>query len=160
MMASEHEGRTIEAGDLGSPIRFPVLAFSQSLIYVINNLDAINICTKAGFKTGYYKKLVLIDSAYRKFKVIDAREVRTLFRLSVFDLLGLLEFNPRWQVELVYAPPTSSSLDEVKQIISKAFTKDRYSWEEMMDFEEFRDKIAAAASMEAIFEVFKEFNQA
>jgi len=137
-------------------IRFPALWSNQGLVYMIDTLDTMSQCTRAGFKSGGYRAAFLIDSDYHKFEVVDARKLRTLFSFSMFDLLGLLEGNPRWQVELVLGPPKKSSLAEAKQLISNSFKKEKDSWEEMMDFEEFRDRVVDATSMEEIFTAFRE----
>ena len=74
-----------------SAVRLPALVFSQGLILLINSLDEIKTCTKLGFKKGFYKNLVLVDSDGNKFRVVDARKLRTLrFRLRFRDFLELL----------------------------------------------------------------------
>jgi hypothetical protein len=126
---------------------------------MVGSLDNVSQCTKAGFS--YYKGAILIDSDYQKFEVVDARKLRTIVGLNLDRLFDLLVGNPRWQVELLFgSTPTTSSLDEVKRLIFASFKKDKYVWEEMTDFEEFRERVAGATSMEAIFGAFQEFHQA
>ena len=141
-------------------IQFPALWFSAGLMYAINSLDHMSQCTRAGFKSGCYEGAFLIDSNGQRFNVVDARKVRTLFRLSLFDLLGLLEGNLRWQVEILFKPASKETpFDEVKQLVFRSFKKEKDTWEEMIDFEEFRDQVVAAKSMPALFDAFREFNQ-
>lgn len=159
LTVSANGNQADHGGELESSIRFPALWASQGLVSVIQSIDEVNVCTKAAFKSGIYKRLVLIDSELRKFKVASARKARILFKLSVFDLLGMLEGNPRWRVDLVFRPnPEPVSLDEVKKIIFSSFEKEKDRWDEMMDFEEFQHKIASAASMDEVFATFREFN--
>jgi len=129
-------------------------------MYAINSLDHMSQCTRAGFKSGCYEGAFLIDSRGERFSVVDAQKVRTLFRLSVFDILGLLEGNPRWQVEFVFSRgPKETSFEEVKQLVLRSFKKEKDTWEEMIDFEQFRDQVVSAKSMPALFDAFREFNQ-
>jgi hypothetical protein len=156
----EREIPEVDTAETTSSIQFPALRFSAGLMYAINSLDHMSQCTRAGFKSGCYEGAFLIHSNCQRFNVVDARKVRTLFRLSVFDLLGLLEGNPRWQVEFVFKPaPTETSFDEAKQFVFRSFKKEKDTWEEMVDFEQFRDQVVATTSMPALFEAFREFNQ-
>jgi hypothetical protein len=66
--------------------------------------------------------------------------LRVRFRFD--DLLGLLEGNPNWQIDLIVAAPETISLGEVKKLIFHSFEKEKLRWEEMREFEEFRDKLA------------------
>jgi hypothetical protein len=153
----DNQGRQISAPDL---IRFPALSFSQRLVNVINSLDDLSHCTKLGFKKGYYKHLTLVDSIGKRLEVVGARKVKTLpFRFTFRDLLAVLGANPRWQVELLFAPDISQlTLEEVKNLIYESFRNERHFWEEMSDFEEFQQRVQSADTLEQIFAAFKEFN--
>lgn len=142
-----------------SAVRLPALVFSQGLILLINSLDEIKTCTKLGFKKGFYKNLVLVDSDGNKFRVVDARKLRTLrFRLRFRDFLELLGANPRWEVELTFAPRSAQiSLNDIKELVFKSFAKEKDYWTEMSDFEEFRDRISSASSLAEIFHLFNDF---
>lgn len=142
-------------------IQFPALSFSQGLVTVITSLDRMTRCTRLGFKTGYYKGLHLIDSVGNHFWAVSARKIRTLpFKFTFGDFLSILGWNPWWEVELIFECNFSRvSLDEVKKLIFKSFKRGRDFWEEMCNFEEFRDRIGSAASLEQVFGIFKEFNQ-
>jgi len=144
-----------------SAIQFPALSFSQGLISVVTALEKTSYCTRLGFKKGYYKNLTLVDSAGKQFHVVGARKIRRLpFRLTFGDFLELLSWNPRWEVELIFDPNCSSiTLEQVKKLIFSSFRKEKYLWNEMCDFEEFRERINAATLLEHIFGAFKEFNQ-
>ena len=74
--------------------------------------------------------------------------------------MELLSRNRRWQVELIFSPkgPESISLGDVKRLITDCFEKEQEMWGEMIDFEEFRDKIISASSLEQIFATFREFH--
>jgi hypothetical protein len=104
---------------------------------------------------------VLIDSNSNKFQVVDAQKVRTVMKFKFGELLGLVTGNPRWQVQLIFAPGTTKiSLDEVKSLISNSFKKEKYLWEEMSDFEEFQEEVVQASSLDQILAIFKKFNWA
>jgi hypothetical protein len=142
-------------------IRFPALTSSQGLIHVINSLEAISQCTRLGFKSGYFKNLLLIDSSGNRFQIVGAKKVRTVFNFNFGELLGLVTGNPRWQVDPIFAPgSTRISLAEVKNLIADSFEREKGSWEEMSDFEEFEKKIEQAESLDQVFAVFKRSNRA
>jgi len=143
-------------------IRFPAFSFSQGLVTVIKSLDEINECRKLGFRKGYYKGLTLVDSAGNEFRVVGARKIKTLpFKFTFRDFLELLGANPRWQIELKFGSDFRGiSLEETKKLILDSFRKEKYFWEEMCDFEEFRERIQSAPTLEHIFGAFREFNMA
>ena len=142
-------------------IKFPVLEFGQGLVNVVESLDYITNCRKRGYTNGWYKGLVLVDAESRLFRVLGARKLKTLpFNFTFRDFLEALGGNPRYQVELVFAPNTSRiSLDKVKKLISESFRKEKNFWSEMTDFEQFRDEIARASSIDEIFGIFRGFNR-
>jgi hypothetical protein len=45
-----------------APMKFPALWFSQNLVHVVDSLSGVTECTKLGFKSGFYKDLLLVDS--------------------------------------------------------------------------------------------------
>lgn len=145
----------------GQSIRFPALSFNQGLVNVIQSLDELSECTRLGFKKGYYKGLTLVDSVGNQFKVVGARKIKTLpFQLTFRDFLALLGANPRWQIELKFGSDTRGiSPEETKKLILDSFRKEKYYWEEMSDFEEFRERIQSAPTLEQIFGAFQEFNK-
>jgi len=147
-------------GNVLTPIQFPALILGRGLVVVIPSLDVISRCTALGFKKRWYDGLILIDSDARRFNVVRARKLRGLpYELTFRDFLGLLDGNPRWQVELVFAPdPPKISFEQIEAIIQESFKRERNFWESMSDFEEFEGRVAGANSLEQIFAAFKEFN--
>ena len=153
---------SVSPQDLRS-IQFPALAFSQGFVYALTSLDRITRCSKLTVKKGLYKNLLLVDASSKRFQIVGAKKIRTLIDFSFgWFFLGLLFGNPRWQVELIFAPgpPLQISIDEVKNLIFDSFTKEEDYWGEMIAFEEFRDRVATATSLEQILALFKKhFNQ-
>jgi len=144
----------------GKSIRFPALTFSaDGILYAFDSLDRITTCTKRGYKTGFYKGLVLIDSDGTRFRAVDARHIRTLPPRSFGGLLEWLTGNPHWKVDLIFeAEASKASLDEVKQMISTAFRKNDETWQALVDFDEFRDRLERTTSLGEVFAAFREFN--
>ena len=139
---------------------FPALTFSSGILGTIQSLEGISRCTALGFKKGFYEDLILVDSASNKFHVIGAKKISNLpLRFKVGDLLGLLAGNRRWLVEPIFDSSTVRlSIEDVKQLIRRCFADEDDYWEEMGDFEVFRDKIWAATSIGEIFAIFREFH--
>ena len=144
----------------GQSIRFPALSFSQGLVTIILSLDELNECRRLGFRKGYYKGLTLVDSVGNQFKVVGARKIKTLpFKFTFRDFLALLGANPLWQIELKFGSGRGVSLEETKKLILDSLRKEKHYWEEMCDFEEFRERIQSAPTLEQIFGAFREFNK-
>jgi len=149
-------GNSIEMG-----IHFPALRVGQNLVQSIDSLDRINEWSNLALKKGFYKGLSLIDSVGHEFQIIGARKIRMLSPKPAFgSILGYLTGNPHFQVELIFAPgpPVRLSLEQVKQIIFDSFRKEKYSWEAMIDFDEFRGKVSAATSTKEILAIFQDFH--
>jgi len=120
-------------------------------------MDRVSRSSRSGFKRGLHRSLVLVDSAGNQFQVVGAEKVRTLVD-GLGSLLGLLTGNPSLQVELIFAPAGSISLDDLKKLITEAFEKHEDYWEEMSGFEQFRDRVGGATSLQQVFAAFKEFH--
>ncbi len=123
--------------------------------------DAENLvqCTKRAYEAGFYNGMVLVDSDSNMFQVVRAKKARTLVNFSLGDLLRILERNPRWQVTLSFASdPVKISLEETKSRIFESFSDEKDRWEEMVDFEQFRNRIAIASSLKQIFDTFRDFH--
>ena len=140
-------------------LAFPVLTFSQNLVNRRESISELTRGTKRGLKNGYYDALFLVDEQGRRFNVTGARRLRILPPTNFGDILGFIEGNPRYEVELMFAPgpPTTISLDDTRKLIFDSFQKEKNLWEAMVDFEEFQNKIAAATSLQQVFFIFKEY---
>ena len=141
------------------PVRFPALGFKKGWLYAIGSMDDISRSSRRGFRKGTYKNLLLVDFIGNTFHVTGARKIGTLVRFDFGSLLGLVTGNPTWQVELTFAFDGHATLDRVKALIVECFKEKKDYWEEMVRFEEFRDKILKAESLERVFAAFEEFHQ-
>jgi hypothetical protein len=132
----------------------------DSVVRREESISELNRCTKRGLRNGYYDALLLVDEQGRRFNVSGARRLRMLPPKSFGHILGFIEGNPRYEVELMFAPgpPTAISFDDIRKLIFDSFRKEKHLWEAMIDFEEFRDKITAAHSLQQIFVLFKEYH--
>ncbi len=138
-------------------IRFPALSFSQGWLSTVDSMERMTRSSRSGFKKGLHKSLVLVDSSGNQFQVVSAEKVRT-FVDGFGSLLGLLTGNPSVTVKLTFASTGHISLEDLKKLISESFEKQEDYWEEMTSFEQFRDKVGAATSLEQVFAAFKEFH--
>jgi hypothetical protein len=129
-------------------ISFPALTFNRGWLLAVDSADCLSRSSRLGFKRRYWEDLVVVDSASNRFQVIGAKKIRTIVGFSFGNLLGLLSGNPKWEVELTLAQPSRISLEEVRKLISNSFREHEDYWEEMTDFEEFRDKVIAVESLE------------
>ena len=121
-------------------------------------MSELTHCTKVALRSGFYDGLLLVDERGRRLDVTGARKIRIVppkpSLASLLDWIG----NPRYEVELVFTSPIAISLEDVRTLIFESFTRATYLWEEMIDFDAFRDKIAAATSLEQVFSTFKDYH--
>jgi hypothetical protein len=120
-------------------------------------MDKMNQSSRSGFKKGLHKSLVLVDSSGNQFRVVSAEKVRTLID-GFGGPLGLLTGNPSLKVKLTFASTGHISLEDLKKLIRESFEKQQEYWEEMTGFEQFRDKVGEATSLEQVFAAFKELH--
>jgi hypothetical protein len=142
-------------------LAFPVLSFSQNLVRRRESMSEITHCTRIALRKGFYEGLLLVDEQGRRFNVTGARKLRTLPpRLTFGNILDFIGGNPRYEIELMFAPgpPTTISLEDARKLIFDSFRNEKYLWEAMVDFEEFRDKITRATSLQQVFSIFKEYH--
>jgi len=138
-------------------IKFPALSFNAGWLNAVDSMNRMTRSSKQGLKKELYKGTVLVDSGGNRFRVVGAEKVRTLVD-GFGSLIGLLTGNPSLQIELTISSTGEVSLEEVKDLISDSFKKKEDYWEEMTSFEDFRDTIAAASSLEQVFAAFKRFH--
>ena len=88
---------------------------------------------------------------------MEIKKIRTVFDFTFRDFLELISANPKWELEVMFGPdtPSRSSVQELKELLFDCFKNNGDDWEEMIDFEEFRDKIAAADSIRQILATFQ-----
>jgi hypothetical protein len=142
----------------GASITFPALSFNQGWLSVLDSTDSLRYASRLAVKRGDYRNTLLVDSNLNSFQIASIKKIRTLFGFRFGRLLAMLGGNPRWEVELTFGPPSRLSLDEAKRLISNCFAQHEDFWEEMCDFEEFRDSIAKADSLQQVFTIFREFH--
>lgn len=142
-------------------IKFPALGFNNGWIYMLGSMDDLSRSSRKAFKSQSYKHLLVVDSSGCSFHVESARQIRSLFNFSFGSLLGLLAGNPSLRVEFTFAPenPSTIPLDRIKTLILDGFKENEDYWDEMSDFEEFRDEIVMAGALDQVFAIFKKFHQ-
>jgi hypothetical protein len=155
--SSDETRRTNTIGSATPALHLPALGFSQGMVLLIRSPSVMRECTRLGFKRGFYKDLAIVDSERKRFQVVGAHKIRTLAR-NLREILELLSGNPHWQVELVFSPDSSTvALEKVKELIFDSFQREKDFWDEKTGFEDFRDRIKAANSMEQIIQTFENY---
>jgi hypothetical protein len=134
-------------------VEFPALGFSQDYVILIKSCESFGKATKRGVRSGFFDMLLLVDSVGSRFRVVSVSKVRTL-ATSVGEVADLLLGNPHWQIKVILKKDGALSLEAVKKLIIDSFKKEKEMWEEMVDFEDFRDGITVAASFTQVFELF------
>lgn len=137
-------------------IRFPAVWFENGFAIVLTG--STRRATRLGLKKGSYKKALIVDADGNSFRVAGVKRKRIQFSWRMGKIIGLLEGNPTYEVEWAFTSALRISLDAVKELFLKSFKKEREYWDEMCDFEEFRNKLTAANSFDELFGVLRNFH--
>lgn len=127
----------------------PVLTFSQGYMEPVSTEGQIMNTNKTALKRGWFKKMVVIDSACRRFPVIRVEE-----RGSDGPFWGLsLMHGRKVRVELFYGEPEQLSLGEVQELVCKAIRRDASFYEASeYSLDELQQGIRMSASFEEMFQ--------
>src|ERR1051326_1497875 len=137
-------------------IKFPAIWFENGFAIVLKG--STKHANRLGLKKGSYKNAVIVDANGTKFRLLKMRRKRLLFSWRFGQILELLTGNPAFEVEMTFSAVSNMWIDDVKDLLFKAFRKQQECWEEMIDFDEFKAKITSCDSFEKLFAVLKEFN--
>jgi hypothetical protein len=137
-------------------IKFPAIWFENGFAIVLQG--STKRANRLGLKKGSHKNAVIVDANGTKFRLLEMQKKRFLFGWRFGQILELVTGNPEFEVEMTFSAVSSMSVDEMKDLLFKAFRKQQDYWEEMIDFDEFKAKIAASGSFEKLFAVLREFN--
>lgn len=131
---------------------FPVLCFSQDIVSVSESADQLTTCSKVGLKKGYFRKLIIIDSAGALYKVNGAKKLCGVGPFWGYNIF----LNQKIRVELSFKEnPSPVSLQEVKNMVFMSFRK-WHGWATRGDFEELNDKITNAQTFSEVIELLKD----
>ena len=150
-----NQKQTIEQAK-SDQIRFPAIWFENGFAIVLKG--STKRANRLGLKKGSHKNAVIVDANGTQFRLLEMRKKRILFSWRFGQILELVTGNPAFEVEMTFSAVSNVSVDDVVDLLLKAFRKQREYWEEMIDFDEFKAKIASARSFEQVFAVLREFN--
>lgn len=107
-------------------IKYPVIAFAKGdVIYFARNEADLIICSKSGFKNGFYNGLIIIDVEGNCFDIQGARTVGYAGFLWGFSL----KFGQRMRVELIFRGSNRDlSIEDFKERILEQLKKGKYFW--------------------------------
>lgn len=137
-------------------IKFPAIWFENGFAIVLKG--STKRANRLGLKKGSYKNAVIVDANGTKFRLLEMRKRRLLFGWRFGQILELVTGNPAFEVEMTFSAVSNISVDDVKDLLFKAFRKQQEYWEEMIDFDEFKAQIASSDSFEKLFAVLRKFN--
>jgi hypothetical protein len=66
---------------------------------------------------------IVVDTNGTKFRVLEMRKKRLLFSWRFGQILELLTGNPAFEVEMTFSAVSHISVDDVKDLLFKAFRK-------------------------------------
>ncbi len=127
-------------------LRFPVLCFRDNMIFPIENEEELTTCSKTALRSGYFRKLQIIDADASNFLVRDAREVVGVGFFQSFWGYNIF-FNRRMRVQLEFEE--FSSHLEMTEVVTKTLDALRGSqgWRSREDFTQLNDSIKNAQTV-------------
>ena len=132
-------------------IKFPVLCFSQGIVFVKQDLESLSICTKAALRYGYFKNLWLVDLNHHRFNIRSAKKLHGVGRFWGYNLF----LNQKIRVELAFKNEQSVSLDEIKGAVFKSF-RNWHGWASADNFEELKSTVKAATSVHELINALED----
>ncbi len=152
------DSTTASAELTAAQIRFPAIFFEGGFVTQISG--PIGRGNRLGLKKSarFPEQPIIIDANGNSFRILKRQKKRMLFPWRIGEIIGFLEANPMYEVELTFAALPKISLDNVKDLFLRCFKKQGDYWEEMSDFDEFRAELVAVDSFEQLFVVLREFH--
>ena len=124
-------------------LTFPLLCFSEELVYVVHSAERLTTCSRVAFRSGYFRDLLLVDTTGRAIRVTGATNPRILWRYW----RSVLFANPLLRVELVCASEAERcSVEDVRKRVLRSFSR-WHGWSSRGDFEELRARVRQASSI-------------
>ena len=127
-------------------LRYPVLEFSQGMVFPARGVEELEQCTTPALRSGFFDDLLLIDSGGRSLKIAGARKVRgvgPLFGFSIF-------LNRRIQVTLTASGPERiAGVEEVRRLVLGALQGEQ-EWKSTSDIDELVAIVTQAKSISEI----------
>jgi hypothetical protein len=129
-------------------ISFPVLLFKDAYVYVHRTPEQLTTTTSLALKKGFYNGALVMEGDGRAHKLTGATKLR-----RVGPLIDTLLLNPRIRVELIAdGEAFRVSPDESRERIMESLRK-RHSWKSRGDFEDLREGIQKARSIQEMIEL-------
>lgn len=124
-------------------IRFPVLTFSGSVVYVMATADELTACKRGALKNGWFDDMLIVDAIGVGYQVRGARKLHGVGPFYGYNIF----LNQTIKVELLTGgDPLPVSLDMIKARVLKSF-KDWHGWEATGEVEDLTAKATAATSI-------------
>lgn len=134
-------------------ISYPAVAFAKGgIVHFARNADDLVLCSKRGWKSGFYDSLNIVDSEGKGFNVQEARKVGNVGLLWGFDFA----LGQRIKVELVHSEASMVSIEELKEKLLKQLKKDRHFWNSGGNLEEITSTVRAAKSHNEVLKYLAE----
>ncbi|MBV9850335.1 MAG: hypothetical protein JO250_11720 [Armatimonadetes bacterium] len=132
---------------MSEALRFPVLAVSSDSFIVFKQLSELSTCTRFALENGYYRGLILLDSAGIFWVVKDAAPVHAPSFLD--RLLGR-----RISIQLDIGPPQQASLSSIIKKVCEVIDNDPDDvYDQFVTHEELKEKLRGCRSAEELIRV-------
>jgi hypothetical protein len=124
-------------------IDFPILCFTQGIVFAKYNLESLSTCTTAALRYGYFDRMWFVDSSYSKFRVKSAGKLYGVGPFWGYDIF----LNRRIRVQLTWETESHKlPLEEIKQSIFKSF-KNWHGWASADGFDELQLSVKNAHTL-------------
>ncbi len=130
-------------------MKFPIIAFSQGLIFIFRNMEELTTCGTLALKNNFYNGMVIYDSEGKEFEVIKAKKIG-----HVGPFFGFRLFHSRKiRVSLELKEKTSKiSLEQLKKKICDMIDQKKSFWSAAGDINDLKKEIQKAETFTEIIE--------
>ncbi|SCY35564.1 hypothetical protein [Desulfoluna spongiiphila] len=130
-------------------IVYPVLCFSQGVIYIAVNEEALTTCNANAIKKGWFKKMVIVAPDGMKYTVSDARKIHGVGPFWGYNIF----LNQKVKVGIDFeGKPSQVNVYDVKKLVEKSL-ESWDGWVSSGSFNEIQEKIKEAKTIKEIVDV-------
>jgi hypothetical protein len=123
-------------------VQYPAVCFSQGTILAASSHDQLTTCSTLELRRGWYRDLLLVDSAGHGYNIAGARRTGYLGPFWGFRLFRrMLRVKPK-----VASGPFDVSLAALKERIIEMLDDDEAYWSEIAGLKEIKSKVRSAAT--------------
>lgn len=130
--------------------KYPIIAFAKGgILHFARNADDMTICSKRGWKNGFYNGLNVVDCEGSNYKVREAEKIGNVGFLWGFSFL----LGQKIRIKLNYTKVEKEiPIDDFNEKIINVLKRDRHFWDSGNTLDEIIATIQSAKSHKDVIE--------